>query len=278
MLSAAAVEQQAAGLREIDNIVAAMKAYAGSALRKAEETVHNVRKCETSIREAMAMIVAHHPSLSEDVAGEGKRILVAFGSSVGLCGAFNDKMAEALTSLATANDALFVIGRRLHLLAESRDLPCTGHFSAPVGLEGINGALRESLASIRALYTTEDYFSLTFVYTIVLQNRAEIVIEQVLPPERGSDFDRRAETPLMTYQKPEDVFSGILEEFLMTSLYRCYVESLRSENWFRLRTMEGASENLQQRIAELRSLQNYLRQEEVTEEMLEILGGGFFYR
>ena len=57
MLSAAAVEQQSAGLREIDNIVAAMKAYAGSALRKAEETVHNVRTCETSLREAMAIVL-----------------------------------------------------------------------------------------------------------------------------------------------------------------------------------------------------------------------------
>jgi F0F1-type ATP synthase gamma subunit len=42
--------------------------------------------------------------------------------------------------------------------------------------------------------------------------------------------------------------------------------------------MEGASENLKRRLSDLDSLQNYVRQEEITEEMLEILGGGMFYR
>ena len=123
-----------------------------------------------------------------------------------------------------------------------------------------------------------EYFSLAFVYMTVPENHAEIVIEQVLPPDIGDDADRRGDYSLLTYEHPDVVFAGILDEFLSTSLYRCYVESLRSENWFRLKAMEGASENLQQRIVELGSLQNYIRQEEVTEEMLEILGGGCFYR
>jgi ATP synthase F1 gamma subunit len=277
MLSSAAVEQQTASLRDIDNIVGAMKAYAGSALRKAEDIVHNVRKCEESIRDAMTMIVAHHPALAPDVTGEGQRILVAFGSSIGLCGAFNDKIADTLASLTTGNDELLIIGRRLRQLAESRELSCAGHFEAPASLDGINTALQESLARIKTTYAREEYFSLAFVYMTVSENRTEIFIDQVLPPDTGKNIDRNKENALLTYEQPEAVFSGILEEFLATSLYRCYVESLRSENWFRLRAMEGASENLQQRIAELGSLQNYLRQEEVTEEMLEILGGGFFY-
>jgi F-type H+-transporting ATPase subunit gamma len=85
------------------------------------------------------------------------------------------------------------------------------------------------------------------------------------------------ESPLI-YDEPENLFTGILEEFLSTSLFRCYVESLRSENWYRLRTMEGASESLKRRVQELRSLYNYVRQEEITEEMLEILGGGMLFR
>jgi F-type H+-transporting ATPase subunit gamma len=69
-----------------------------------------------------------------------------------------------------------------------------------------------------------------------------------------------------------------LEEFLYISFYRCYAESLRSENWYRLRSMEGASEMIKKHIDELSSLQKYIRQEEITEEMLEILGSGMFYR
>ncbi|HSB52565.1 MAG TPA: hypothetical protein VLD40_07885 [Dissulfurispiraceae bacterium] len=41
--------------------------------------------------------------------------------------------------------------------------------------------------------------------------------------------------------------------------------------------MEGASENLRGHISELDSLRNYIRQEEITEEMIEVLGSGMFF-
>jgi F0F1-type ATP synthase gamma subunit len=85
-------------------------------------------------------------------------------------------------------------------------------------------------------------------------------------------------TAPFTYLDAEVVFTRSLEELLYISLYRCYVESLRSENWYRLRSMEGASETVKKHIGELSSLQKYIRQEEITEEMLEILGSGMFYK
>jgi F0F1-type ATP synthase gamma subunit len=69
----------------------------------------------------------------------------------------------------------------------------------------------------------------------------------------------------------------VLRELIAISLYRCFAESLRSENWYRMRVLEGATENLKRRINDLGSLRNYLRQEEITEEMLEILSSGGFY-
>jgi F0F1-type ATP synthase gamma subunit len=95
-----------------------------------------------------------------------------------------------------------------------------------------------------------------------------LMIQKMTDPERPAAHLRRTAGRVRR----------VLEEFLSASLYRCYVESLRSETWFRLRTMEEASESLKKRIAELSSQQNYVRQEEITEEMLEILGGGMFFR
>ena len=74
-----------------------------------------------------------------------------------------------------------------------------------------------------------------------------------------------------------ELLGGVMRELIAISLYRCFAESLRSENWYRMRVLEGATENLKRRIGELGSLRNYLRQEEITEEMLEILSSGGFY-
>ena len=128
------------------------------------------------------------------------------------------------------------------------------------------------------IYKKEEYYNLTTIFTYIYENKAEISVEQILPPDinRVCAF-KPAKMPALTYLEPEVIFNKILEEFLYVSLYRGYIESMRSENWYRLRSMEGASESLKRRISELGSLQKYVRQEEITEEMLEILGSGMFY-
>ena len=77
----------------------------------------------------------------------------------------------------------------------------------------------------------------------------------------------------------DELYEGLLRELISVSISRAFAEALRSENWLRLRVLEGATENLERHVAELRSLRNQLRQEEITEEVLEILAsGGFFAR
>lgn len=128
-------------------------------------------------------------------------------------------------------------------------------------------------------YKKEEYYNLTFIFTYISEKRPEISAEQILPLDitRLSAL-KPLKIPPLIYLEPEIIFNKILEEFLYISLYRGYLESLRSENWYRMRSMEGASESLERRILELGSLQKYVRQEEITEEMLEILGSGMFYR
>lgn len=77
----------------------------------------------------------------------------------------------------------------------------------------------------------------------------------------------------VTYLNPEQIFRKLIEERLYISIYKCYVESLRSENWYRLRSMESASENIIKNISDFKTVQRYVRQEDITQEILEILGG-----
>ena len=54
--------------------------------------------------------------------GGTKRLLVAFGSSQGLCGAYNEKLADSISTLMKGGDSLYVIGRRLKSALESRSI------------------------------------------------------------------------------------------------------------------------------------------------------------
>jgi F-type H+-transporting ATPase subunit gamma len=281
LLSSADIEKKIKAFNTIEDIVSAMKAYAGVTIRKTEELVINIRAYEENILYAIADVMAHYPGLSLQLKeqDERKRILVAFGSSQGLCGPFNEKIVDVISDIINSNDTLFVIGKRLKSSIELRHITYDGYSDSVVSVSGIQPALMETVSQIMNIYKREEYYNLTFIFTYISEKKPVISVEQILPPDiaRLSAL-KPLKFPPLTYIEPQIIFDKILEEFLYISLYRGYLESLRSENWYRLRSMEGASESLKRRVSDLGSLQKYVRQEEITEEMLEILGSGMFYR
>ncbi len=278
MPSSIDLEKKRRSLYTIEDIVGAMKAYAGVTIRRTDDLVQNIRAYENNLLLAMADIIAHYPEISLKEQNKGKRILTAFGSSQGLCGPFNEKMVDAVSRLATGNDILFIIGKRLKSSLELKHITYEDFSDSVASINGIQSALKETVSKIMNIYRKEEYYNLTLIFTNIFEKKAEISVEQILPP----DIQKvRALNPTkvapFTYLETKKIFEKIMEELLFICLYRGYMESLRSENWYRLRSMEGASESLKRQLSDLNSMQMYARQEEITEEMLEILGSGMFY-
>jgi ATP synthase F1 gamma subunit len=274
------VEKKIRVFSDIGDIIGAMKAYAGVAIRKTEAIIANIREYETNVLLALADVISVRSGMPL-VKGNGgtKRLLVAFGSSQGLCGAYNEKLADSISTLMKGDDSLYVIGRRLKSALESRNIRQEVYQESIAGVGGIDQAWRECISRLLELYRNEGYYTLTLVFTVISEKRAAVSINRVLPPELCREKSKGTSKPApLTYLEPATIFDRLLEEFISISLYRGFVESLRSENWYRLRSMEGASENITRHIEELESLWKYLRQEEITGEMLEILGSGGFFR
>ncbi len=279
MTSSSDLEKKIKVFLTIEDIINAMKAYAGVTIRRTEELVLNIRRYEENILSSLADVMTQRPENALEEQGRQKRILIAFGSSQGLCGAYNEKIADTVFDTVTGDDTLFVIGRRLISSLELRKLGYDYFDDSVVSVNGIEDALRETTSKIMSIYKNREYYNLAIIFTSVSGNKSDISIEQVLPPDisRVRTLRPAGVSPL-TYLEREIIFNKVLEEFLYISLYRGFIESLRSENWYRLRSMEGAAENIKRRISDLDSSQKYIRQEEITEEMLEILGSGMFYR
>jgi F-type H+-transporting ATPase subunit gamma len=277
--SSSDLERTIGSFRAIDDIVGAMKAYAGVAIRNTGELVRNVRTYEDHVLRAMADLSAHHADIRLEMPTRGRRIVAAFGSTQGLCGSYNERIAEAVAAFALPGDALFVIGRRLRSVFEARQTACAACSDSAASVSGIGSALQDTADLLKRAYAREEYESITLVFMTVPGKTPQVDVERILPPDR--DRVRKVRPmlfPPLTYLDAPELFAKVLEEFLFITLYRGYLEALRSENWFRLRTLEGASENLKRRLAELGSLQRFARQEEITEEMLEIQGSGTFYQ
>ena len=278
MITSVEVEKKIKVLSSMGDIIGAMKAYAGVAIRKTEDLILNIREYEQNVLLALADVISSDSRITPEERKDGKRLLVAFGSSHGLCGSYNEKITDTLSDTVTGYDSLFVIGNRLKSSLESRGIAYEVYQDSIVSVSGIGQALRECISQLMNLYRDKGYYTLTLVFTSISGKQAGVSVEQVLPPDisRVRSAGPFHSPPLM-HIEPEIVFDRLLEQFIGISLYRCFVESVRSENWYRLKSMEGASENIMRRTSELESLRKYVRQEEITEEMLEILGSGDFY-
>lgn len=255
---------------DLRGIVNAMKAFAGLNIRKTAGALLSIREYESGVRDAIGNLLVHFPERAVvSKAGTG-RVLVAFGSDLGLCGPFNDRMAEFAAKATGEDDFLFVIGKKLKEKLDTMRVPCAGSLGSVATVDGIRSAMLESFSRIADLYSKAEITGLEFLFFSLSgkMEAAEIAAEKILPP--GTVPYPRPEKPML-YLPPEIVFEESLGEFLYISLYRCYIESLRAENWFRWRSMEGALENIDAKIKDFDSLYRYLRQEEITEEIIEII-------
>jgi F-type H+-transporting ATPase subunit gamma len=273
-VSTKSIEQKVKAFEDIHDIVNAMKAYAGLNIRKTEEYVPHVRTYAKNVSHAMAYLFSHFPSIAMPQRHAGKRVLVAFGSEQGLCGAYNERIADYMDTVATTEDYIFVIGKRLKLAFEQHKLRITAFMESAVSFDGIRDVMEISLSKIMDIYSRKDIYNLTVLFTAVIKNNADIAMEQILPPAmKALETVEPLSKKSLMYLNPEQILKKLIEEHLYISIYKCYAESLRSENWYRLRSMESASENIIKNISDLKTVQRYVRQEDITQEILEILGG-----
>ena len=73
------------------------------------------------------------------------------------------------------------------------------------------------------------------------------------------------------YLKSKDILHSLIKEYLHISIYRAFIESVASENQARLNAMVHASNTIKEREKLLTQELNVHRQQEITDELLEII-------
>lgn len=268
------IEKKILTYRSILEIINAMKAFAGVNYRKCEERIHFLRSFEKSLYEGLGILLSFFPELKILESEKNTRLIIAFGSDQGLCGAYNYRIAEELSYHIKEKDLLVIIGRKLqesiidfHLKA---DLP----LRASVSVEGIRESLEEIFEHILKYLKKSGLMDIYLCFTTITEKQSIIHFERILPPDlkKIQEIPTLSHPPLL-YLKPQILFNKFLEEIIFIGLYRAYLEALRSEAYFRIKSMETASTNIEKKITELQIAKHYQRQEEITSEIIEILIG-----
>jgi F-type H+-transporting ATPase subunit gamma len=248
-----------------------MKALSAANVRKGGVVLENTRLCRDFIDTAAA-VAPSLPGVTIKKAGPNK-MLVAFGSQYGLCGAFNERVLEAVYDAeAKLGCVAWVVLMGKRLAERAPDQICCKpvlKIDAPGSVDGIDDAIGDLLTVIYDKYRCGEFDEIYFIYPSFAAEMLSMKLKLVLPPS----FESTGEEPPMMYLPPQELLEGLLREHLSIHLYATILETLIAENESRMRSMDFASKNIQKKIDEATQSFNYALQEEVTGELLEIIGG-----
>ena len=265
-------------VRQLSSVIGAMRGIAAARAREARERVEGVRAYAATVGAAIGQAL----SLAEDggaLSGSSARdghLVIALCAEQGFAGAFNRRVLDAAERLLKADGStgreVLLLGGRGRVAAEERGLK--------LGWSAAMAAHLDEVAALADRVTEQLYDRLGsgVVTRVSLVHAAPALgeIHVVVRPLAPFDFARfpraRDSSPPIITLPPQTLLIELAEEYVFAELCEALTLSLAAENEARMRAMTAAKSNVTKMLDELLARSRQLRQEEITNEIIE-LGG-----
>lgn len=275
MTSLRELRQRITGVHVLDDVVGAMRSIAGIRLRQASRTFTGLAAYADGLERTLASVLAFWPEAMHHFADRAKRgpqRLVVFGSEHGFVGGYNDRLLELAATQLTPGDQIHVVGKRAARIAKRRGLPMAGTSSMLARPDRVERAALELAAIIWPAYLDGSITKLTLLHSREPRGDAPDPVSTVAAPPLLVPATSDRQPPLL-HLPPETLVVGLIGELVIARLNLAFVEALRAENTLRLRAMDRAKRNVENRLGDLRQTERQLLQELTTNEILEIVNG-----
>jgi len=288
------IRRRIRSVKNIAQVTRAMQMVAAARMRRAQEQVLATRPYAQKAWEILVHLASQrglgagesaHPLLSvRQVAKVG---VVVISSDRGLCGGYNHSIVqhtlrftrelnhpvELITVGKRGRDALWRLGQRI--AAEFSDLPPQPRVMdiAPLAHLAVHG-FRSGAYDV--VYLAHTDFVNTLVQRPTVWQLLPIRPLQIAPSAIAEHRVVTTGTMVGEYlyePDPRTVLDSVLPRFTELQVYQAVLESLASEHSARMVAMRSATENARELIDVLTLNYNRARQEAITREMLDIVGG-----
>jgi F-type H+-transporting ATPase subunit gamma len=291
MASQKDVKSRISSIKNINKITRAMEMVAAARLRRAEQRIEALRPYAEGMRKLTrraAEQAGGMPRVPVMVEREQeKRVgLVLITGDRGLAGAFNAQVLRHAFALERRLRAEGVDVRWLVAGKKGRSTLTFRRYEIAKAWIGFSD--RPSYHDAQAiaheaaeLYQSGEVDRVILVYNEFVSALVQRVVERdVLPiPEEAlerSEEEERESALLGDFiyePEPEEILERLLPVYLETQIYRALLESTASEQGARMTAMRNASKNAGELIDTLTLRMNRARQAEITQEILEVVGG-----
>jgi F-type H+-transporting ATPase subunit gamma len=266
-------------------ITRAMELIAASRIVKAQQRVEAARPYAELLTRAMEDVARQtgalvHPLLEERPTPQHAGVLVVT-SDRGLAGSYNSNVFR-LAELTMASvrgrglePVLYAVGKKAIGYFRFRGVPMEASWSGfsevpthaaaeDIGRRVIADFASERIDELHAIYT--DFRS---AFTLRATQKRFLPVA----PEEVAAVSAEPSAEYLFEPEPAEILDDLLPAYVITKVYAGLLESAASENAARRRAMKAATDNAEDLIKVLSRQANRARQDEITTEIMEIVGG-----
>lgn len=289
MASLKEVKTRIASVNSTRKITSAMKMVASSKLHHAQQAIESMRPYEHQLSHIMSTFVANmEGSIESPYAGsrEIKRVaIVVYTSNSSLCGAFNANVVKAFNhKLDDYKKAGIEVVKVYALGKKAADAVAKVGFNNRTDYSTLLDHPSYEKASdiateIMDLYTTGQIDKAELIYHHFKSAGSQILTEETfLPIELDTTSNNNQEgnkqaIDFIAEPSKEDVIAELIPKSLHLKLFTALLDSLASEHAARVIAMQAATDNADDLLRELTLTYNKTRQQAITSELLDIVGG-----
>ncbi len=267
-------------------ITRAMELIAASRIVKAQARVHAAAPYAEGITAVVQDLAAAGAGSNHPLLTPRERINtvahIVITADRGLCGGYNANVIRAAESELREHAKL---GREYSLVTVGRK--AEGYFRyrnyrVDAGFAGFSESpayenAREVARAVADRFVAGEIDLVQIVYTrFVSAGSQEVVVRPLMPLDTDDFAKGESGTPNATYEfepSPDGILDALLPRYVEARVFAALLNAAASEHAARQRAMKAATDNADELIRNLSRVMNRARQDAITTEIMEIVGG-----
>jgi len=272
-----------------EKITGAMKMISSAKMHKAEGALRRLKPYRSNIETIIANLLSADATFTSPLAEPrdvNRLTIVVLGSDDGLCGAYNVTMAKYLgeriaemrqqygsqlkITIVPVGKKMAKAVARYQASGVSVSIPQVNSKSDGVDVKNLVDTLQHDF-----LYKETDAVYVVYM-KYVSAGRQLATLDRLMPlsPDVFSNGTAKPTArPYIFEPDAQSIFSTVLPMYILAMTQEVFVENRASEQAARVMAMQAANDNAKKLLDQLRLEYNKLRQQSITTELLDIVGG-----
>jgi F-type H+-transporting ATPase subunit gamma len=280
------VRNRIKSVQSSQQITKAMKMVSAAKLRRAQDSILQMRPYAKKLRELLSNIVSNSDGESSGkLATERpveRALLIVITSDRGLCGAYNSniiKLAKLTirekyaAQAAKGNVHLWSIGKKGFEHFAKNNFRVSETYKDIFHHLDFEHVQACSKAAMKA-FENKELDVVEIVYSEFKNAATQLFkVERFLPIQKVAKKDGTPKSDFIFEPSKEQLITEMMPKILNTQLYKAVLDANASEHGARMTAMDKASENANDILRSLRISYNRARQAAITTELTEIVSG-----